>query len=629
MAKSNNNLIADIEYIHQLVYDLKLNELQQILEAVKHNKSGSKQSLRKRVLNLLSAPTPKTKVLKQKIIQVYNSRPQQIQQLQQPPQAPVVQQPNFLQRFLRQPRNNIQNHSQSYTPPRPNPIQPFVETPSPAIQFDHLPFFKTVQTLLMPMYCQTNIDSANFTGLFYLTDNVRHSIVKSWNIARQEYKIQIILRLLQVGIDENVTERLPYNITVSVNDRQCKLPTLNIPTKAGITPWRCNVPIDITQQTDLRNCLQNTLKITWSEEPHEYMAGVYVANKLTWNDLLVELKKRPLRASDKTKELIKKSMENDADMGVDSMFATVKDPLTKLRMKLPARGVDCIHLQCFDAIQFLQMNEQKQTWTCPLCKKKLKFENIEVDEFFLNMLQSPDLSEECENVVLLKDGTWSERKNKEFSNNSRTNDYGSTNNIEVFTLSDSDDDNDADNRNSDVDNVDNDVIISKPKRFKYNPSKVEESVIKSEHVIETEDLTDPSESDLVLDLSIKNNSMSSVSGSSKYEPIVTLNDDSNPSTSADSRYGPIITLNDDSDQSTSTISKYEPVIVLSDEPDLPPLIPLMESTSMLNNLYLPNISITGPNNCVAGSSRSSRNNRNNRHQEKDNSRSVLCVITLD
>ncbi|XP_026822723.1 E3 SUMO-protein ligase PIAS3-like [Rhopalosiphum maidis] len=589
MAKSISHLIADIEYIHQLVYDLRLNELQQILEAVKQNKSGSKQSLRKRVLNLLTASSPKTRALKYKIVQVYRSRPQQNQQPQLPPQTTVVQPQNFLQRFLRQPR--LPSHSQSYASPRLNPVQPIVETPYPAItqqEFEDLPFFKTVQTLLMPMYCQTNIDAANFTGLFYLTDNVRHSIVKSWNIARQEYKIQIILRLVQVGLDENVTERLPYNITVSVNDRQCKLPTLNIPTKAGITPWRCNVPIDITQQTDLRNCLQNTLKITWSEEPHEYLAGVYVAQKLTWNDLLVELKKRPVRASDKTKELIKKSMENDADMGVDSMFATVKDPLTKLRMKLPARGVDCIHLQCFDAIQFLQMNEQKQTWTCPLCKKKIKFENIEVDEFFLNMLESPNLSEECENVILLKDGTWSERKNREFPSHSRTNDCRPTNNIEVFTLSDSDDDDD-----------DNEYI-PKSKRLKFNAPKVEESVIKSEHIAEIEDLTNPSENDHVLDLSLKNNSTPSAS-STKYEPIITLNDDPDPS--------------------TSTNSKYEPVVILNDEPD-----PSSDSSCMLNNLYLPSITISGSNNCIASSSGSSRNNR---HQEKDKSRSVLCVITLD
>jgi len=172
------------------------------------------------------------------------------------------------------------------------------------------------------------------------------------------------------------------------------------------------------------------------------------------------------------------------------------------------------------------MNEQKQTWACPLCKKKIKFENIEVDEYFLNMLQNPDLREECENVVLLKDGTWSERKNVEFSKNSRTNDcklteqITSTNNIEVFTLSDSDDDNDADNSNSCIDNVNNDKIIPKPKHFKHNKLKVEEFVKSSEHVIETVNLTNTSESDLVLDLSLKNNLTSSVSISYGMNPLL-------------------------------------------------------------------------------------------------------------
>ncbi|CAI6377854.1 unnamed protein product [Macrosiphum euphorbiae] len=443
MAKSNSDLTNDIEDIDHLVDDLNINELTAILKAIKRNKYGNQFSLRARVLRLLTAPAQKKKVLKQIILEVYNSRPQQNQQLQQ---APVVQQsnvsqPNFLQGFLRQPQNNLQIYNQSYTSPRQNPIQPFVETSSPTIQWEHLPFFKMVQTLLMPMYCQTNINSANFT----LTDNVRRTIVESWNIEIQEYKIKIILRLLQVGLNENVTENL-NNITVTVNDCFRELPTRK--TLKSQTETVEDTPLDITQLMDLKNCLQNTLKITWSKKPPKYVAGVYVAHRLTWNDLLEELIKRPKRTSDKTKELIKKSMENDEDMHIVSLFVSVMDPLTKLRMKLPVRGVDCIHLQCFDAIQFLKINEQNERWRCPICKNKIKFKNIEVDEFFLNMLQSSDLSEECEDVVLLKDGTWSQRKSREFSNNSRTNHCGSTNNIKVFSLSDSDDDNDEDNSNS-------------------------------------------------------------------------------------------------------------------------------------------------------------------------------------
>lgn len=564
--------------MHQLVYDLRLNELQTILDAIKQNKAGSKQSLRKRVLNMLTLSSAKTRNLRQKIVQVYKARSEQNQSQQQMPQILLppqsIRQPShhsqpILQRYLR--------HPSPYNTPFSNHLQTFNETPpNPNQEFEYLPFFKNLQTLLVPMHCQSNIETANFTGLFYLTENVRYSILKSWNIGRKEYKIQIILRLVQVERKENVTERLPYNISVAVNDRLCRLPVLNIPTKAGITPWRCNVPIDITEQTDLRNCLQNTLKITWEQEPHDYMAAVFVAQKLTCNELLVELKKKPLRASEKTKKLIKKSMESDADMGVDSMFATVQDPLSKTRMRLPARGVDCIHLQCFDAIQFLQMNEQKQTWICPLCKKKVKFENLEVDEFFLNIIQSPNLSKDCENVILLQDGSWTEKKQSS-SNTPNSNSNQSNNQIEVFTLSDSDDDQ---------------HIQPKAKHFKYNLQKTEVPIIKSEHTLEigNENRTKTNDTvsiadDLVLDLSLKNSSSPSPSTSSDYQPIIVLNDDSN-------------------------------------EP------PPMKSSCLLNNYFLPNITITENNNKDCKPSTSGIN-RNNRYQEKEKSRGVLCVITLD
>lgn len=566
-----------------MVYDFKIDELQSVLDAVKHNRSGNKQALRKRILNLLSASSSKTRFLRQKIIHIYKARPPQrsTEQSYTPPQPapqpvqPTQQQQNFLHRFLLQPMSYSQ--------------LPFNDPKvlEDHFTFDNLPFYKMMDTLLKPMNCQTNLSVANFSGLFYLADSVRHSIVKSWNISNQEYKTQIILRIVQIGPKEKLVDRLPFNITVSVNNHQCKLPTLNIPTKAGITPWRCNVPIDITQQTELKNCsLENTLRITWSDDPHEYMAGVFLAQKLTWNELLVELKKRPLRKSEKTKDFIRKSMETDMDMGVgvDSMFATVKDPLSKKRMELPARGIDCIHLQCFDAIQFLQMNEQKQTWTCPLCKKKVGFEDIEVDEFFLNMLQSPDLTEDCENVILQNDGTWAEKKPKEVSDNcTSTNVNHSSKQIEVFTLSDSDSDDDDNNHHHY-----NFKMEPSAKRSKLSsPVEIidEEPVIKSEHTMGTNSMTrrdvnDLSEdqNDLVLDLSFKNNLMPSTS--TMFQPI---------------------TLNDEPDES------------------------LVMPSQVLNNFHLPNITITESKqrDCKPSSSES------NIHKTKDKSRSVLCVITLD
>lgn len=567
--------------MHQCVYDFKINELQSILEAIKQNKSGSKQTLRKRVLTLLTGNHSKTKALRLKIIDVYKNKV-----LGRPPKPSMkdfmmAQSFQDYSNFINQ-RFSHPNSDNSYLPnyvernitepqllPPPPPPPPMAD---PDSYFKPLSFFKTKQTLLSAIYCQNNVNIASISGLFFLTDNVRHSIMKSWSIPKQEYKLQIVLRMVQIGLQENQTERLPYNMIVSVNENQCKLPTLNIPTKAGITPWRCNVPIDITQQTDLRNCLQNTLKIIWSEEPHEYLASVFVAEKLSWSELLVELRKKPLRTSDKTKELIIKLMQNDADMGVDSLFATIKDPLTKTRMELPARGVDCVHLQCFDAITFLKMNEQKQTWACPLCKKKVKFESIEIDEFFLNILQCKKLSKDCENVILLQDGSWLEKESSDYIKASKlkSNDNKSNNKIEIFTLSDSDDED-----------------IPPPKRSKYSQPNLEKSVIKSEHIdiTVTEDLTEIdtkpcTENDLVLDLSLKNS----------LPP--------------------------------STNIEQESVIILNDDQEIVP------TPSLSNDINCPPYPIAQKNDKNLKPT-DSKSNTNSKYKAKDKSRDVLCVITLD
>lgn len=131
--------------------------------------------------------------------------------------------------------------------------------------------------------------------------------------------------------------------------------------------------------------------------------------------MLVKLRNRPVNTIDKTKESIKNLMSNEAELNVDSLIITLKDPITTLSMKLPFRALKCVHLQCFDPISFLQMNKFKGTWECPICKKQMEFKNIVIDEYFLKIIQSFDLSEECENIVLFKNGLWTEKKIKEIN----------------------------------------------------------------------------------------------------------------------------------------------------------------------------------------------------------------------
>src|SRR6218665_2588364 len=53
--------------------------------------------------------------------------------------------------------------------------------------------------------------------------------------------------------------------------------------------------------------------------------------------------------------------------------------LGKMRMTVPCRASTCNHLQCFDAPTFLQMNEKKPTWLCPVCDKAAQFQNLIID----------------------------------------------------------------------------------------------------------------------------------------------------------------------------------------------------------------------------------------------------------
>ena len=45
------------------------------------------------------------------------------------------------------------------------------------------------------------------------------------------------------------------------------------------------------------------------------------------------------------------------------------------------------NLQCFDAQLYLQMNERKPKWICPVCNKPALVENLLIDGFFMELIK--------------------------------------------------------------------------------------------------------------------------------------------------------------------------------------------------------------------------------------------------
>ncbi|KAJ3308032.1 hypothetical protein HDU76_004171, partial [Blyttiomyces sp. JEL0837] len=94
-------------------------------------------------------------------------------------------------------------------------------------------------------------------------------------------------------------------------------------------------------------------------------------------------------------------LAND-DIEVGDTTVSFSCPLTLTRIKLPGKGKNCKHLQVFDIEAFLTFNEKKSYWSCIVCNKQIKQEELMVDGLFLKLLDKYPNAERC---VIRSDGT--------------------------------------------------------------------------------------------------------------------------------------------------------------------------------------------------------------------------------
>jgi hypothetical protein len=183
----------------------------------------------------------------------------------------------------------------------------------------------------------------------------------------------------------------------------CQLPN-PIPTnKPNVEPKRPPKPINITQLCKLSPILPNVINIKWAslDFTKGWVVGIWLVEKLTSEGLLQRLKQRGSRDAEFTRELIRNKLNDDEDeIATTNLKVTVACPLGKARMTVPCRPSTCDHLQCFDAVLFLQMNEKKPTWQCPVCDSPALYESLLVDGYFLEVINAPELPDEENEIIL-------------------------------------------------------------------------------------------------------------------------------------------------------------------------------------------------------------------------------------
>ncbi|KAM7405839.1 hypothetical protein PAMP_000259 [Pampus punctatissimus] len=226
----------------------------------------------------------------------------------------------------------------------------------PDVKLQRLPFYDMLDELIKPTSLASD-NSQRFQETcfaFALTPQQVQQISSSMDISgtKCDFSVQVQLRFCLSETSCPQEDHFPPNLCVKVNGKQCNLPGYLPPTKNGVEPKRPSRPINITSLVRLSTTVPNTIVVSWTSEIGR---------------------------------------------------------LGKMRLMIPCRALTCSHLQCFDATLYIQMNEKKPTWVCPVCDKKAPYEHLIIDGLFVEILNS---CMDCDEIQFKEDGSWAPMRSK-------------------------------------------------------------------------------------------------------------------------------------------------------------------------------------------------------------------------
>ncbi|KAF2979385.1 hypothetical protein EK904_008450 [Melospiza melodia maxima] len=228
--------------------------------------------------------------------------------------------------------------------------------------------------------------------IFALTPRQVELIRNSRELQPGVKSVQVVLRICYTDTSSPQEDQYPPNIAVKVNHSYCSVPGYYPSNKPGVEPKRPCRPINLTHLMYL-SAATNRITVTWGNYGKSYSVGLYLVRQMTSAELLQRLKTIGIKHPELCKALVKEKLRLDPD----SEIATTG--LVKMRLSVPCRAETCAHLQCFDAVFYLQMNEKKPTWMCPVCDKPAPYDQLIIDGLLSKILTECEDADEIEYLV--------------------------------------------------------------------------------------------------------------------------------------------------------------------------------------------------------------------------------------
>uniref|UniRef100_A0A3Q2Z159 Protein inhibitor of activated STAT 1 n=1 Tax=Hippocampus comes TaxID=109280 RepID=A0A3Q2Z159_HIPCM len=411
--------MAESTELKQMVMSLRVSELQVLLGFAGRNKHGRKHELLTKALHLVKAGC--SPAMQMKIKELYRRRFPTKMVSPVDLALPGVHSASSLPAGLFDshgspspllPVSLLGPKHELSLPHLPSALHPV----HPDVKLQRLPFYDVLDELIKPTSL-TSDNSQRFQEACYafaLSPLQVQQISSSMDISgtKCDFAVQVQLRFCLSETSCPQEDHFPPNLCVKVNGKPCNLPGYLPPTKNGVEPKRPSRPINITSLVRLSTTVPNTIVVSWTSEiGRSFSMAVYLVMQQSSAVLLQRLRARGIRNPDHSRALIKEKLTADpeSEIATTSLRVSLLCPLGKMRLTIACRALTCSHLQCFDATLYIQMNEKKPTWVCPVCDKKAPYEHLIIDGLFMEILNS---CSDCDEIQFKEDGSWAPMRSK-------------------------------------------------------------------------------------------------------------------------------------------------------------------------------------------------------------------------
>ncbi|KAL2428979.1 E3 SUMO-protein ligase pli1 [Exophiala dermatitidis] len=313
--------------------------------------------------------------------------------------------------------NHTPNSSASpqFASPKPH-APPYAMSPNSPyapsrITFKNSPFYTIIKPLTQTLECkarETTRDTARLT--VSLTQALAEQLAT-------DPTCRVMVFCAAEGFPTFTREydiAFPHNVELKCNSEEVKANLRGLKNKPGSTR-----PADITHLIKKHAAYPNVVEMVYAltskgkSQQQKYFLVVNLVSKKPIDTMVSEIR----HGKTISKEQILRDMRTkaeDPDIVATSSVLSLKDPVAYTRIVTPCRSIACNHNQCFDAASYLQLQEQAPTWTCPICNKPAPWENLALDLYVNDILNSTP--QDIDAVAVEPDGRWHIQKDNDEPN---------------------------------------------------------------------------------------------------------------------------------------------------------------------------------------------------------------------